>query len=139
MTPFMARVADIVGKPLDEALQPTTRPSVPKPVGVGADDQVLIRSLAEQLVSEANAVLADQGELITLEDELVDGWLGFRLCYRGRCARVVTRFARGRALGRLLGDGVGTSQPRELTSPEEVEPLLLLLLTDPDVAARPTG
>jgi len=139
MTPFMARVAHTLGEPPDEALLPTTSPSVPKPVGIGADNQVLIRSLAEQRVSEANAVLADQGEAITLEDELVDGRLGFRLRYRDRCARVVTRFTRGSALGRLLGDGVGTSQPRELTGPEEVEPLLLLLLTDPDVAARPAG
>ncbi|MET8249552.1 hypothetical protein ABZV31_37440 [Streptomyces sp. NPDC005202] len=132
-------MADIVGEPPDEAPLPTTSPSVPKPVGIGADNQVLIRSLAEQLVSEANAVLADRGELITLEDELVDGWLGFRLRYRDRCARVVTRFTRGRAMGRLLGDGMGTSQPRELTSPDEVETLLLLLLTDSDVAARRAG
>ncbi|MCQ4079132.1 hypothetical protein NGB36_00495 [Streptomyces sp. RB6PN25] len=112
---------------------------MPKPVGVGADDHVLMRSLAEQLVSEANAVLANHGEVITLEDELADGRLGFRLAYRDRCARVVTRFTRGRALGRLLGDGVGTSQPCELTSPEEVETLLLLLLTDPDATSSPAG
>ncbi len=128
MTPFMARVADAVGAPHDAVPLPTTRPSVPKPVGVGADEQVLIRSLAEQLVSEANAVLADRGRLIALDDELVEGRLGFRLSYGDRCARVVTRFTRGHSLGRLLGDGVGTGEPRELTSPGEVESLLLLLL-----------
>jgi hypothetical protein len=136
MTPFMAQVADAVGAPLEQRSLPDTRPSLPKPVGIGADEQVLIRSLAEQLVSEANAMLTDQGELITLEDELVDGLLGFRLSYRDRCARVVTRFARGKALGRLLGDGVGTGEPRELTDPEEVKSLLLLLLTDPRSCAR---
>jgi len=40
MTPFMARVAHTLGEPPDEALLPTTSPSVPKPVGIGADNQV---------------------------------------------------------------------------------------------------
>ena len=64
MTPFMLRVAEIVGTPKDElpeldefAPMPETRVSRRIATGTGADRQVAIRSLAEQLVSEANAIL----------------------------------------------------------------------------------
>ena len=64
MTPFMLRVAEIVGTPQDQlpeldelAPMPETRISRRIATGTGADRQVAIRSLAEQLVSEANAIL----------------------------------------------------------------------------------
>ena len=58
MTPFMLRVAEIVGTPQDQlpeldelAPMPETRISRRIATGTGADRQVAIRSLAEQLVS----------------------------------------------------------------------------------------
>ncbi len=67
MTPFMHRVQAL----LDGAAAPRaiTAPSEPHPVPVATDSQVIVRSLAEQLVSEANAVLRDRGDLISLDDQ----------------------------------------------------------------------
>ena len=67
MTPFMQRVAELVGTPEEDlpgveeiAPMPDTRISRRIATGTGADRQVAIRSLAEQLVSEANAILAER-------------------------------------------------------------------------------
>src|SRR5215472_14900130 len=67
MTPFMHRVQAL----LDGGAAPraVTAPSEPRPVPVAIDSQVIVRSLAEQLVSEANAALRDHGDLISLDDE----------------------------------------------------------------------
>jgi hypothetical protein len=56
---------------LDGAAAPCaiTAPSEPHPVPAATDSQVIVRSLAEQLVSKANAVLRDHGDLISLDDE----------------------------------------------------------------------
>ena len=76
MTPFMLRVAEIVGTPQDQlpeldelAPMPETRISRRIATGTGADRQVAIRSLAEQLVSEANAILGQADDRLQLVDE----------------------------------------------------------------------
>ena len=73
MTPFMLRVAEIVGTPQDQlpeldelAPMPETRISRRIATGTGADRQVAIRSLAEQLVSEANAILGQADDRLEL-------------------------------------------------------------------------
>lgn len=136
MTPFMHQVVAVVDGGQDEVVAPATRPSVPKPVSAGADEQVAIRSLAEQLVCEANAVLAGEDQ-ISLVDEVLDGRLGFTLRYRMRCARVQTQFWKDRSLSRLLGDANVSSGPQELKSADELENMILLLLGDPDKSASP--
>ena len=70
MTPFMVAVQDALdGCAVPE---PATERSCPVPLPVATDAQVMIRSLAEQLVCEANAVLREAGDLITLDDECVE-------------------------------------------------------------------
>ena len=76
MTPFMTRVAELVGTPEEQladldtlAPMPDTRISRRIATGTGADRQVAIRSLAEQLVSEANAILASADDRLELVDE----------------------------------------------------------------------
>jgi hypothetical protein len=71
----------------------------------GADEQVMTRSLAEQLVSEANAVLSTSGSLIDLRDEIIDGQLSFVMRYTDRTARVSTSFTEGSSIGHLEGIG----------------------------------
>jgi hypothetical protein len=139
MTPFMVRVAEILGVDTDpESLPvPATAPSIARPVNEGADRQVAVRSLAEQLLCEANAVLAEQDDHLTLVDEVGDAELTFEVAYRGRKARVSTRFDGGVAVGEIVGDGVADTGPRELASPDALPDLLLLLLLEADVPRHP--
>ena len=94
MTPFMLRVAEIVGTPEDQlpdleqlAPMPETRISRRIATGTGADRQVAIRSLAEQLVSEANAILGPADDRLDLVDETLPHELAFRVTHRNRAAR----------------------------------------------------
>lgn len=143
MTPFMVRVAELVGAQVDEpSVEPVryrTRPSAGMPVNVGADRHVAVRSLCEQLLCEANAVLADSDDHLGLFDEVADGELAFSVTYRNRAVRVSTTFADGVAYGRLVGDGVEPGPARELAGPEEVADLLLLLLSEAGVTHHPVA
>ncbi len=133
MTPFMVRVAELLedaSQPdVDPVVRPAVRESHPKPVPVGADEQVALRALAEQLVAEANAVLSASADRIELDDHLVDGQLGFTMRFAGRGALVRTRFGSERAFGELLGVGGSCSRPVELADAGELQNLILLLLS----------
>ncbi|HKX66505.1 MAG TPA: hypothetical protein VJN29_04715 [Intrasporangium sp.] len=138
MTPFMLRVVDTVGG-LDEDVEPIapmpmTRISQRIATGTGADRQVAIRSLAEQLVCEANAVLPSSprggDEHLTLFDETLPHELAFNVGYRGRAARVSTTFEDGMAYGRLVGDGFESELPQELDGPDALPDLLIRLLVE---------
>jgi hypothetical protein len=131
VTPFMIRVAELIGAEIDEQPEPLrykTRPSTGVPVNVGADRHVAIRSLTEQLLCEANAVLADSDDHLGLFDELADGELAFNVTYRNHAVRISTTFEDGVAYGRLIGDGVDPGPAQELAGPEAVADLLILLL-----------
>jgi hypothetical protein len=124
----MLRVADLLADGADGAPEPELREALPKPVPIAADEQVALRALAEQLVSEANAVLHDQLEHVELDDELVAGQLGFRVSFGSRSALVTTRFGRNTAVGELVGTGAVPSTHVELAGPGQLEELILLLL-----------
>lgn len=126
MTPFMLAVQAV----LDGQAAPAPRTGHSRPRGVAAatDTQVVIRSLAEQLVSEANAVLAEHGTAISLADATGPGELAFTLGYRGRSARVSTRVTGRTATGQLLLPGQPPAAARELRSQDELQALLLTLL-----------
>lgn len=137
MTPFMLRVAELLESDPDVAAPaPQTVPSQVTPVNAGTDRQVALRSLAEQLMCEANAVLGDDGDQMSLHDELLDGRLGFALAYRGRTARVETRIRDHTAYARLTGDGIADDTPRELAGPDALPDLLLRLLAESGVPRR---
>lgn len=106
MTPFMHRVSAVVGHDDDDVVAPATRPSAPKPVRAGVADHVAMRSLAEQLSCEANAVLPGS-DLITLVDETSAGRLSFSMTYRTRIARLETHFPGPMALAQLSGGREG--------------------------------
>ncbi|MFL6052037.1 MAG: hypothetical protein ACJ72W_03825 [Actinoallomurus sp.] len=121
---------------LDGEVSPVARTedSAPIPVPVATDTQVIIRSLAEQLVSEANAILREHGEVISLVDEVGPGELAFTLGYQGRRARVQTVMSGRSALVSLLVDdqhsrhGQQKQQPRHLAGEEELQALVLGLI-----------
>lgn len=139
MTPFMMRVADLIGAEgdLGPAPMPVTRVSQRIATSTGADRQVAIRSLAEQLVCEANAVMAASDEHLSLSDETLPHELAFSVGYRGRAARVSTTFEDGTAIGRLVGDGFESELPVELESADALPDLLIRLLAESDPPRHP--
>jgi hypothetical protein len=126
MTPFMLSVQGLLdGAPAPQA---ATVASAPGPIPAATDTQVIVRSLAEQLVSEANAVLRGHGDVIRLDDEVGPGGLTFTLGYRERSARVQTAMSGRSALVRLVIDGQADDQPRQLSSAGELQALVLSLI-----------
>jgi len=128
MTPFMFRIAELFGDP-GEVPVPSTRPSRPQPVGEGADRHVAVRSLAEQLVCEANAVLPPDAAL-TLTDEVADGRLDFTIACGTHRARVSTTFGGGRSFGRLLGHEGAEDSPVELEDADALPDLIVSLIVE---------
>jgi hypothetical protein len=136
MTPFMQSVQALLdGGPAPRA---GTVPSEPGPVPNATDIQVIVRSLAEQLVSEANAVLREYGDLISLDDHVGPGGLTFVLGYQDRSACVQTTMAGRSALVQLVLDGQPEDQPRRLSGEDELQALVLsLIAARPQLPARP--
>jgi len=139
MTAFMQRVATIVASDIvPEAIpMPKTRISERIATGTGADRQVAVRSMAEQFVSEANAVLDSSDDQLALIDETLPHELAFQVRYRGRAARVSTTFADGTAYGRLVGDGFESELPQELEGPDALPDLIIRLLLESDINHHP--
>jgi hypothetical protein len=126
MTPFMLSVQGLLdGEPAPSV---ATVPSAPGPIPAATDTQVIVRSLAEQLISEANAVLRGHGDLVRLDDEVGPGGLTFTLGYRDRSARVQTAMSGRTALVRLVMDGRAEDGPRQLSSQGELQALVLSLI-----------
>ena len=144
MTPFMLRIAELVGTDESQlgeldtlAPMPMTRISQRIATSTGADRQVAIRSLAEQLVCEANAVLAHADDHLSLVDETLPSELAFAVGYRGRAARVSMTFEDGTAYGRLVGDGFEAELPHELDGPDALPDLLVRLMTQSGLPHHP--
>lgn len=137
MTPFMVRVADAFDEPLDAEDWPTPslRPAQAWDIGTGTDRQVAIRSYAEQLVCEANAVITEAADRLSLDDEIGREELAFNIRYRGRAARVSLMYAEHKAYGQIVGDGLVTDGPRELDGPEALPDLIMLLILESQAAA----
>ena len=131
MTYFMQQVAEAVSGRAAATEPPAVQPSRSRSVGHGAHEMVELRSLAEQLICEANAVLSGTGRELTLEDEAGQEQLAFTLRSGPTWARVVTSFAQRRSWGRLVTpDAVG--QAYELTGVDALPDLILALVTAGD-------
>lgn len=137
MTPFMTRVAELVGTAPGVTEPPAyrTRSSGGIAANIGADRHIAVRTLAEQLLCEANAVLIGYDDRLTLSDEIGGDELAFTIRHRDRVVRVSTRFADGIAFGQLTGDTVPAGPPRELGSEEDVADLLAALLVQAGTSA----
>jgi len=126
MTPFMLAVQGVLdGR---AAPEPATERCRLVPVPAATDVQVMLRSLAEQLVCEANAILRETGDVISLDDECGPGALAFSLSYRGRSARVGAAMSGRYAEPYLFIVGEGSRGPRRLAGEEELRALLLTLI-----------
>jgi hypothetical protein len=121
-TPFMTEVeAVLAGRQPPPFTLPASRP---QGVAHGTDAQVAARVLAEQLVSEANAVLRAGGATIDLDDEPGPDGLAFTLRHRDRQARVETRFDDGATIATVDGRAV------EVGNASNMAALLLALVAD---------
>ena len=128
MTPFMLRVSEILDLPTDVDL-PDIQPSRPQPAAIGAEGHVECRSLAEQLVCEANVVLASAGrERMELTDDAGPKELAFTLAYADREARIVPNFGQAAAVGHLYGVGTRHLGNVALAGADQIEQLILLLI-----------
>ena len=129
MTFFMHRLAEVLGAEVpEEAPQPTLRPALALARNEGTDRQIALRSLAEQLVSEANAVITDPTSHLTLVDEVGGDELAFTISCRNHQARVSTRFAGGKTVGQVISDDLPHGEPQELVGPEALPDLLVRLV-----------
>ena len=126
MTPFMIAVREL----LDGArpVVPHTQPSRRRPVPEATDTQVVIRSLAEQLVCEANAVLVESGDTISLIDDSGPDEFAFTLGYRDRSARIKTTLSGRTGIAQLAFAGTPAAENRELGGEDELRALVLTLL-----------
>lgn len=128
MTPFMMRVSEVLDLPTDVDL-PDIKSSAAQPAAIGAEDHVECRSLAEQLVCEANVVLSSAGrERIALVDEAGPTELAFTLSFEDRQARIVTNFGHAAAIGHLYGVGARRMGNVELADADQMEKLILLII-----------
>ncbi|GAA4671801.1 hypothetical protein [Gordonia humi] len=132
MTPFMWRVQELLEGDAGQA--PDTEPSIEVSVAEGTDTQVIVRSLAEQLVSEANAVLAwhagENPREVTLVDETGPGTLAFTLACGDRSARIETQITGHTATAQLIDDDAPAAEPRRLTDEDQLQSLVLELIAD---------
>lgn len=126
MTPFMLSVQALLDG--ESATAPVTADSWPIPMPVATDSQMMVRSLAEQLVCEANAILREHGDVVSLVDEVGPGELTFTLAYRERAARVQTVLAGRYALASLVLDGRTEDAPRQLRGEDDLQDLVLSLI-----------
>lgn len=126
MTPFMLAVSSHLDG--EAGPSPVTEPTGPDSVAVATDAQVIIRSLAEQLISEANAVLTQTDPPLTLIDEAGPGALAFTVGCADRTARVQTVMSGRTGTAQLVIDGESDPIPRRLSSETELQALILSLI-----------
>jgi hypothetical protein len=126
VTPFMVAVRELLDGA--RAVAPHTQPSRRRPVPEATDTQVVIRSLAEQLVCEANAVLVDHGDTISLIDDSGPDEFAFTLGYRDRSARIKTTLSGRTGIAELAFAGTPATENRELGGEDELRALVLTLL-----------
>ncbi|MGW1616505.1 hypothetical protein ACWCQZ_45130 [Streptomyces sp. NPDC002285] len=131
MTPFMLSVKALMEG--DRPPEPETELSRTRPVAIATDVQVIVRSLAEQLVCEANAILREHGTTLSLVDDLGPGGLAFTVDYGDRSARVQTKISDRIAVSCVVASGLTSDEPRQLTSEDEMRALLLSLIAAPCV------
>jgi hypothetical protein len=137
MTEFMIRVQQAVSTPGFAVEGPAVVASRPRSVGHGAHEMVELRSLAEQLICEANAVLAASGRSIELIDQAGDQCLAFTLRSNAAWADVVTSFAQRQSWGQLVTPH-SAGEPFELTGPDALGDLILALIAaDPSASEMP--
>lgn len=126
MTPFMLAVRGLLDG--EEAPAVHTEPSATRSLAEAAHVQVEVRSLAEQLISEANAILREHGDVITLVDDSGPREFAFTMGFRDRSARVRTTMSARTATAQLVLADRPDPEPRQLSTEDDLRALVLGLL-----------
>lgn len=137
MTEFMVRVEESLGTGAPGAPRPEVVASARRSVGHGAHEIVELRSLAEQLICEANAVLTPLGRSIELDDEVGQERLAFSLRSGAAWAEIVTSFADRESWGQLVTPD-SADERYELTGTDALADLIIALILASDSAAAVT-
>lgn len=116
MTPFMVRVGEVAVGGVHPG-RPAVTAATPRTVASALHRQVAARSVAEQLVAEANAVLGPDAFELTDHSALA-----FTIRHGSRSTHITTTIAGGHATASLDGATV------ELADADNVAELLLQLL-----------
>ncbi len=129
---FMERVQRLVdGEEHPGPLRTVVR--APRSLADATDEWVALRAMAEQIVSEANAVVPVGWEHLHLDDEPASGGaalgLGFALHGPGGAVRITMRSEEGLAWVGCEGSLPGLDAGCELAEPEVLEDVVLVLLT----------
>lgn len=128
MTFFMQRLAEALGHDApDELPMPSMRPSTAEAFIVGSDRHVALRAYVEQLVCEANAIIADPVSHLILFDEVGGDGLAFTITCNSHVARVVTKFTGGKATGQIFSEDLPQERLYELSGPEALPDLIVRL------------
>ncbi len=106
-TPFMLRVRAALAGQAPHQAEPRLEPSVTRRIAVAVDEWFSLRARAEQLLAEANAMLAPGDERIELRDEYGTGVLAFVIARRGGWLRLLVQRDEQSHGGRVVIDQPG--------------------------------
>lgn len=130
VTFFMQRLAQVLGEEIDEdeIPAPVLKPARAGARNEGVDRQIALRSLGEQLVSEANAVIQDKANHLALYDEVGNTHeLAFTITCGPHSARVVTVIDDKDAIGQIISDTLPQNEAYQLEGPDALPDLIIRL------------
>lgn len=128
-TPFMLRVRGVLdGAPDRRAL--ALRASEERSLARAVDDWFNYRARAEQVVSEANAMLEGRAQLFDIEDEAGSGRLAFTIRWRDRSCRFLVGEAGRRGRMMLERPGHVDEPPVEPVDRNVLEDLLVAMIEE---------
>lgn len=119
LTPFMVRVREATTGG-DASATLVFRRSRPELIAVAVDEWFGLRIRAEQVIAEANSMLATRGDHIMLEDEYGTGSLSFTLRWRDRSVKVAVDQADLHS-GQVITESA-TFRPNQLSGSVGVHP-----------------
>jgi hypothetical protein len=135
--PFMLRIRDMLDG-TDSSVPLRLRMSTLRPVAEATDEWFYLRARSEQVVAEANAMLAGRAEPVDLQDEYGTGELGFVLRHGTRSVRISMVRSGRQAWVELQRPYVADGPSVEPADQEVLEDLVVELLDDA-VPARSGG
>jgi hypothetical protein len=111
-TPFMLRIRDVV-EGADRTARLRVRLAALRSVARATDDWFSLRARSEQVIAEANAMLAGRAAPVDLQDEYGTGQLGFALSHGDRSARITVGRAGRQAWVELQRPYAASAKPVE--------------------------
>jgi len=125
-TPFMLRVRAALDGEKTQGVR--LRPSTPHKVATATDEWFYLRCRSEQVIAEANAMIAGRDDPIDLEDEVGTGRLAFTLRCRERTTQIWLGYSDHTWRVELDRSYAPSQEAVEPEDPETLEDLVIELL-----------